>query len=265
MIQDKYREILISPVRECANYTPKFGHAGSGGFTLSEFQALYGRDMLYKWLGLDSPLLYSAHRAAGGLTSVYRQIGTGCERLVREIFRDCLGLSDTDVRWSYTVAGTGGKQRTLSLDGRIPFHAVADSGAKERVLSWKNQVLQRLELPESVGRAMEGIVFEVRQGYKSKDSKRQNADIANAANAFANGYIPCLMVMSAQIDEDIADRYRQARWLLLRGNPGTADTSTYEFFRSVIGFDLAGFLNDNQDYFQKEIHSILDRLMRAEP
>ena len=31
---------------------------------------------------------------------------------------------------------------------------------------------------------LKGTVFEVRQGYKSKDSKRQNADIANAATAY---------------------------------------------------------------------------------
>jgi len=48
-----------------------------------------------------------------------------------------------------------------------------------------------------------GTIFEVRQGYKSKDSKRQNADIANAATAYTKADFPCAVILSAQIDEDI--------------------------------------------------------------
>lgn len=261
----RYRELLISPVRECANYSPKFGHTKEGGFSLSEFQSLYGQDAFYKWLGLDSPLMYSAHKAAGGITSVYRQIGIGCERLVREIFMDYLGMSETDVKWSYNVIGANGKERTLSLDGRIIIDSIVNAEAKKRVVGWKEKIVDELQLSKSVSDAMTGIVFEVRQGYKSKDSKRQNADIANAANAYANGYIPCLMVMSAQIDDDIVTRYRQAKWLILQGYLGTSSLySTYDFYKDVVGFDLASFMTDSQEQFQQEIHSILDRLMRAE-
>lgn len=129
----------------------------------------------------------------------------------------------------------------------------------------EKEVAHELELPEKTIKAMDGVVFEVRQGYKSKDSKRQNADIANAANAYANGYIPCLMVMSAQIDDDIVTRYRQAKWQILRGYVETSPYhSTYDFFKTIIGFDFSKFMIDNQDFFQKEIHQILDKLMRAE-
>ena len=73
------------------------------------------------------------------------------------------------------------------------------------------------------------------------------------------------MVMSAQIDDDIATRYCQAKWLLLQGLINTSPySSTYDFYKDVIGFDLAGFMTDNQGYFQAEIHRVLDRLMRAE-
>ena len=111
----RYRDILIAPINECANYTPKFGHGRNGGFSLSEFQNLYGADAFYKWLGLDNPLMYSAHKAAGGITSVYRQIGIGCERLVRAIFMDYLGLDADDVTWSYTVTGANGKNAPFLL------------------------------------------------------------------------------------------------------------------------------------------------------
>lgn len=128
----KYRDILIAPIRECMNYTPKFGHSTSGGYKLSEFQQLYGSDSFYKWLGLDNPLMYSAHKAAGGITSIYRQIGIGSERLVRG---------------------------NLEMDHLI---------------------------------------------------------------------------------------------------------STYAFFKNIVGFDFVGFMNDNQEYFQSQIHVVLAQLMRAE-
>lgn len=200
---ERLREILIAPVRECANYSPKFGHSKPGGFSLADFQSLYGSDAFYKWLGLDSPLMYSAHKAAGGITSIYRQIGIGCERLVREILKDFLGLDEDGVKWSYQVDAPNGKKRTLSLDGRIIFDDIKDADKRAKVITWKNEVIKDLQLSKAVADAMTGVVFEIRQGYKSKDSKRQNADITNESNAIANGYIPCLMLMSSQIDEDI--------------------------------------------------------------
>lgn len=129
----RYRNILIEPINECAHYSPKFGHGQNGGFSLAEFQTLYGADTFYKWLGLDNPLMYSAHKAAGGITSVYRQIGIGCERLVRAIFMDYLGLNADDVTWSYKVTGTNGKERTLSLDGRIIIDKIPDEELKNVV------------------------------------------------------------------------------------------------------------------------------------
>jgi hypothetical protein len=262
--EKKYREILIAPLRECALYTPKFGHSSSGGYSLEEFQQLYGSDAFYKWLGLDNPLMYSAHKAAGGITSIYRQIGIGCERLVRAIFIDYLGLSEEEANWSYSVTGANGKSRTLYLDGRIEIENIRNADAKRRVSDWMNSISDSLALTPKVKNAISGVVFEVRQGYKSKDSKRQNADIANASNAYANGYIPCLMVMSAQIDDDIVVRYRTAKWEILQGyTVGDASVSTYQFFHNVIGFDLASFMTRNQKFFQKEINDILQQLMRA--
>ena len=261
----RYRDILIAPISECANYTPKFGHGRNGGFSLAEFQSLYGADAFYKWLGLDNPLMYSAHKAAGGITSVYRQIGIGCERLVRAILMDYLGLNGDDVTWSYTVTGANGKDRTLSLDGRIILNRIPNAEVKNRCEAWMLQIADSLELATSIRQAITVVVFEVRQGYKSKDSKRQNADIANAANAYANGYIPCLMVMSAQIDDDIVARYNVAKWTILQGYIDTSPlASTFTFFEQVIGFNFVQFMNDNQEYFKERIQQVLERLMRAE-
>lgn len=261
----RYREILMGPISECANYVPKFGHGRNGGFSLAEFQTMYGADAFYKWLGLDNPLMYSAHKAAGGLTSIYRQIGIGCERLVRAVLMDYLGLTAADATWSYKVSGANGKERTLSLDGRIILNRITGSELRERCTTWMNALADQIGLAPSIRHAVTGVVFEVRQGYKSKDSKRQNADMANAANAYANSYIPCLMVMSSQIDDDLVTRYKDAKWVILQGNIGTSPiASTYDFFNEIIGFDIVQFMNANHDYFSEKIHVILERLMRAE-
>lgn len=65
-----YLSILVDPIRICAFYTPKMGGKSGKGYTLEEFQALYQADPFYNWFGLDNPLLYAAHKAAGGMTSI---------------------------------------------------------------------------------------------------------------------------------------------------------------------------------------------------
>src|SRR3990172_7048721 len=80
----------------------------------------------YTWFGLDSSLVYSAHKAAGGMTSLYRQIGIACERLFRQVLQDTLGLTQEQAHWSYTVPASGKKQLKLTLDGRVSISAIRD-------------------------------------------------------------------------------------------------------------------------------------------
>lgn len=136
--------------------------------------------------------MYAAHKAAGGMTSIYRQIGIGCEHLFRAVLQDELGLTEDEASWSYSVRGARGKRRTLSLDGRIPIDAVRESAARSRVKDWIQGVCRELGVNPRIARSLTGIVFEVRQGYKSKDSKRQNADLANAATAYSQVTSPAL-------------------------------------------------------------------------
>ena len=148
--------------------------------------------------------------------------------------------------------------RVLSLDGRIVFNSICDEIKKQRFLDWKSSVIDYLKLSKSIAKIISGVVFEVRQGYKSKDSKRQNADIANATNAYINGYIPCLMVMSSQIDDTIVSRYQHSKWLILQGYMNESPvTSTYDFYRDIVGFDLAAFMENNQEDFKNEIYNVL--------
>lgn len=260
-----YLALIVEPIRVCASYTPKMGGRNEGGYNLQEFQALYQADPFYSWFGLDNPLMYAAHKAAGGMTSIYRQIGIGCEVLFRRILQDTLGLPIAETKWSYQVPLSDNKNRTLSLDGRIPLDLVQNDESKERIREWIGRKAAELQYDPAIGAALKGIVFEVRQGYKSKDSKRQNADIANAAAAYQKAYLPCVMILSTQIDYDIYNRYRLAGWGVLVGKMGdvTSLESTYVFMKDVVGYDLAAFFERNRDRLRKEIEQVLVALLKT--
>lgn len=258
----RYAKIFLKTVGVCRNYRPKFGEGGDTGLTLEEFRKLYGRDPFYSWLGLDSPLVYSAHKAAGGMTSVYRQIGMGCQRIFTQILIDQIGLSEDEANWSYEVQRAGGKKGRLSLDGRIPLQSVRDASKVSAVKSWIGDCARRIAVEESVISVLKGAVFEVRQGYKSKDSKRQNADLANAATAYTQGLLPVVILLSTQIDRDIVERYTQAKWVILSGTiDGDATTSSYAFVKSVLGYDLAAFFERHSEEFKSELESIFRLLL----
>jgi hypothetical protein len=259
---EKYLKIITDALAVCANYRPMFGHGRKGGLSLEQFQRLYESDPFYSWFGLSSPLMYAAHKAAGGMTSVYRQIGIGCQWVFVEVLKDHLGLNDETAKWAYTVRSRGSKTRRLSLDGRIPTEAVANPQARQRVTRWLSSAADALELAAASRRNLEGAVFEVRQGYKSKDSKRQNADLANAAHAYRCLYLPVALLLSFQIDEDVAERYERAGWLLLRGTTnGTSLDSAYVFCKETVGYDLAGFFQRNSATLKAQIESVLRKLL----
>src|SRR6266852_1731847 len=97
----EYLKLFTAPLVSCARYKPKFGKGGTVGVELEQFRKMYGEDPFYSWVGLDSPLMYAAHKAAGGMTSIYRQIGIGGERLFNKILQDQLGLTAPQAAWTY--------------------------------------------------------------------------------------------------------------------------------------------------------------------
>jgi len=262
---DRYLSLVIDPIRVCSAYKPRLGQGAQAGLNLSDFQSLYRADPFYAWFGLDNALMYAAHKAAGGMTSIYRQIGIGCEHLFRAVLQDELGLTEAEASWSYSVRVAKGERRTLSLDGRIPLDAVRDSAARSRVKDWILGVCRDLGVNSRIARSLTGVVFEVRQGYKSKDSKRQNADLANAATAYSQAYLPCVALLSMQMDDDIFTRYKAAKWAMLTGRTqgGTSQDSTYHFMREVVGYDLAGFFVRHARELKAEVNRVLETLLSA--
>ena len=264
MTDSEYLNMFLAPVRQCEHYVPKFGAIGqTAGVSLQDFREMYGSDLFYAWIGLNSDLMYAAHKAAGGMTSVYRQVGLGCERLFRQILADTAGYQDLRAAsWSYTTRTPSGRTKTLTLDGRLGIGDIAVPDVEDRTLSWLKEYCGQLDIPEI---PRNGAVFEVRQGYKSKDSKRQNADIDNATVAWSHGYLPVIAVFSRQIDSDIVLRYRNSRCGILTGTVGNGPyESLYDFMAEVIGYDLAGFFQRNRDAIHTEIERILEALLRPE-
>ena len=263
MIDDRlYLNLFLDPIKVCRQYKPKFGlGTKEEGLDLPRFLSIYGSDPFYAWIGLNSDLMYAAHKAAGGMTSIYRQIGRGCERLFRQIVMDCADYADPSyAQWSYLTQTKNNRTKTLSLDARLELTAIQNQEVRERVIDWIADYSQSLTVPAPV----KGAVFEVRQGYKSKDSKRQNADIDNIAVAWANGYLPVFAIFSTQIDADLILRYRNSRGGILIGMPvGNSQTSLFVFCREVLGYDLANFFERNSAVIRSEIYTTLEILLRA--
>ncbi|HBS29434.1 MAG TPA: hypothetical protein DEB06_08290 [Phycisphaerales bacterium] len=262
-MDERYLAIIRRALRVCLNYRPAFGHGRGEGVSLERFQQLYGEDEFYSWFGLDSPLVYAAHKAAGGMTSVYRQIGMGCQLVFQQILQDTLGLSAAEATWSYTVKAKGSKARTLALDGRIPLEQIGSDRARERARTWLAEATGCIGLKDASAKGLAGCVLELRQGYKSNDAKRQNADVANAAAAFAHRYLPVMALLSVQIPDRLAERYQRAHWLILRGTvSGRATDSTYVFCRDVLGYDLAAFFRRNSAAIKAETHTVFMGLLQ---
>lgn len=230
---------------------------------MAQFQTLYQADPFYNWFGLDNPMMYAAHKVAGGMTSIYRQIGIGCERLFRAVLKDSLGLDAADVIWSYNVLLPSGKTRTLYLDGRVSLDKIADTAKRHRFHDWMKEYADYMDVARNVFSSLTGAIFEVRQGYKSKDSKRQNADIANSATAYTQGYFPCAVILSTQIDSDVLARYRAEKWAVVTGILGANNPliSTYDFMRDIVGYDLAAFFERNSRALHTEIDTVLRVLL----
>jgi hypothetical protein len=264
VIDDRlYLKKFLDPIRVCRRYKPKFGLGNrEEGIDLAGFLSIYGADPFYSWIGLDSNLMYAAHKAAGGMTSVYRQIGKGCENLFRQIVIDQTQYEDPQyAMWSYTTKTKNDKTKTLSLDARLEVSQIRNIQIRSRVVRW----IADYSISLGVSAPSNGAVFEVRQGYKSKDSKRQNADIDNIAVAWASGYLPVFAIFSSQIDGDLVLRYRNSRGAIIIGMKSEdSQTSLFAFSKEVLDYDLAAFFDRNSEVIKSEVYNTLEILLRAE-
>lgn len=255
---ERYLNYLLDAVRAAARKPPQFGTGK--GVSVDEFKQLYGDDPFYAWIGFDSDLLYAAHRASSAMTSLYRKLGDGCQDLWRAIIRDQFGVTDPDATWEYTVPTDKGPRKRI-LDGRIDVLDFPESPALSRFQSeWLPKAKKKL----GANISPRGVVFEVRQGYKSQDAKRAGGDVDNAGRIVLQSSLPSLVVFSNQIPDQIVRRYASAGWLILRGTTSNDPlTSTFAFARTVMGFDLADLLASNSRHLRHEIEAILSEVLQS--
>ncbi len=248
-------------MRQCLTYKPAFGT--SAPVSELEFVGRYAADFFYNSVGLAIEEMYIAHKAAGGITSFYRQLGVACEVLTQSVFIRELGIIRADVRWTYQLATGGvGSDRTLTLDARLAPNEVTDEKRRQIIQQWLLGAATAVNIEPNIAKQLNGAVFEVRQGYKSADSKRQNADLSFGIHALKAGYLPCLLVFSGQISEAVAARYRNAGlYVLLGSSSGQAHMDTREFFRDVIGWDLVNWLDTNGAAIRAELELIVKYLL----
>ena len=110
---EEYFEILAGALRVCAKYKPMFGQGRAGGLTLAQFRQTNGADPFYSWMGLDSPMMYAAHKAAGGMTSIYRQVGMGGQWVFKKVLQNTLGLTQEQANWTYGTRHQGRDAKSL--------------------------------------------------------------------------------------------------------------------------------------------------------
>ena len=254
-------EKFLEPIRICVNYRPAFGQSGSGGIDLPAFQELYGGDPFYAWIGLDDPLVYSAHKTAGGLTSVYRQIGVGTEHLLCEIIRSTLGLNDVQTAWRYQYGKPDGKQGVHILDARISLEDLEEAH-RQSLREWIYSAGPHIGLNAAKLKRINGVVFEIRQGYKSADSKRQNADLRFGMSTYQEGLLPAFMILSRQVSETVIARYKNNNMAVMTGVlANDPQASTFAFFKQIIGYDLAAFFERNTVALKSEVLHIVRALL----
>jgi len=258
---NRLTEIFLEPVRKCYEYRPAFGLSRSDGVSYEDFNEIFGADPFYSLIGLASPSVYAAHKAAGGLTSVYRQLGIGAERLFRAILGQQLDLRDDQLMWAYDYAVTSSKSKTHTLDACLKCDDLSQE-RREMLSRWIAGAIS------STGRAvktdLQGVVFEVRQGYKSADSKRQNADLRFGLNAYQSNMLPAFAIFSNQVIYPVISRYRADGMLVLMGLPeGSSYESTFTFLEEVAGFDLIAFFKRNQETIRTEVKGVVSSLLKA--
>lgn len=227
-----YLDLFLRPLHESGHYVKR---------------EMPQADPFATWFGLDSPSVIKAKSRAGLVTSVYRQIGLGCERLLLRVLQDSLGIPSESCGWFQFVEG-----QKRSLDACVRLGQVMTR--RVELKAWMDMACQVLKHPS----CDEGVVFEVRQGHKSGDSKRQSGDCKNAKEALEQGLLPVMIVFSTQLPKAAHRRYKKDGWLVLTGCMGGGPlVSTYAFFREVLAFDLAGFFEQHQAALKGRVTGIM--------
>jgi hypothetical protein len=154
-----------------------------------------------------------------------------------------------------------GKAGVHTLDARVDIGHLANGSVRDNFIAWLRRAGEALKLKPKRIAELRGTVLEIRQGYKSADSKRQNADLRFGMRASNEDYLPVICIVSTQASQTVCNRYTNAQLLVLLGNFEGDLKSTFDFFNKVIGYDLAKFLDRNSLVLREQFGKILQGLL----
>jgi hypothetical protein len=179
------------------------------------------------------------------------------------VVQDCLCLSEEQTAWGYRYDKGDGTLATHTLDLHVRASDISDQIRSGIFLNWVRAAAESIGVPPDKARLLGGAAFEIRQGYKSADSKRQNADLRFGLRAYADAsLLPVIAIVSTQASDAVCRRYSDARLLVLRGTLD-GDNSTFAFFRDIVGYDLADFFRRNAETIRSEFGKIVSQLLSA--
>ena len=230
-------EELIRPILN-SKTLPKFGT--NQGVSKEDFLKIRGSDPLYSVVGLDTAELYAAHAGGSVLTSAYRQLGIGLERALRLIAEkgcDFIDVPDNDtnnIKWSFQSA-TGA---TRELDLLISVDMINQESKKKRLYEIARLMKPKFKIQES---DFKGIVFEIRQGYQSADSKRVKGDLEIVEKAEDEGLLAVVLIGSNSYNHSVISTYKNGGLPILvpsSGDNGKVENCPYCFFEDFMDYDL---------------------------
>jgi hypothetical protein len=205
-------------------------------------QAALKADPVFSVFGLTGQEYILAKARGAQMVSLHRKLGDLYQELVCTVFRQTLGLSASDLELEL-VRPSGAEAGRRTLDAKIEFECVATE-ARTRVESTSRRIAGE-NTPKYTSLPPRGLGFELRFCYQIGDAKRINADIENAEDALAMGFLPIMLVFCSISLPDPLDRFRsRSKWFVLEGRPA------YDLVRELTGYDLFAFLNRERESIQ---------------
>jgi len=225
-------ECICDPIL-ASDSLPKFG--GGRGVSLADWVETRNNDPLYSIVGLNDPTIYTAHAGSSVMTSVYRQLGVGIERLFRliSVSKDWINCSNPDeLKW--TFVSSNGHNRELDL--LIRRDMITDANKQRQLYEIASMMGEPPPIEE-----FRGIVFEIRQGYQSADSKRVAGDTEIVSRAREEGLLGVVVIASNSYNRGVIRNYRASGLPVLvpaSGSEGNAGSCPYAFINDFLDYDL---------------------------
>ena len=203
--------------------------------------AAFSADPTWPHFGFATQEFLQYQAVGNYYTAIFRKIGDLFEGVIQEIVQTQLGISKSEQKHEFELVVDGVTQHR-SLDVAIDVMKIQDVSKRKKVTA----TLEKLTGDKSP----KATVIELRGCYMIGDSKRINADEHAAKAARSAGLSPVMLIFCSTSLTSPVKRLRKS-WNLFEG------TESYDFVRSVTGFDLQAFFQE----ISPDLKSVTDKLL----